>query len=156
MTSPKKENKPRRPLGRNVGPLVETETDVLVCYRDTDQMGCVYYANYLVYFEMARTDFLRQLGYSYRSCEKSGIFLPASEATCKYHAPARYDDLLRVHTRVVRWTVAAIDFEYECRRVEDNELIVTGSTRHVFTDKEGRINRTGGKFVAEQLTKWDK
>lgn len=132
----------------NVGPLAETEMTLRVSYRDTDQMGHVYYANYLVYFEMARTDLLRQLGRTYRECEERGIFLPVSRAECHYKAPALYDDLLRITTRVVRWTRVAIDFEYECRR-EDGALLATGTTCHVLTDRDGRIIRAGDRILPD-------
>ena len=72
---------------RNVGPLTEGVLQLRVSYRDTDQMGFVYYANFLVYFEMARTDLLRSMGRTYRECEEAGIFLPVLEATCQYQTP---------------------------------------------------------------------
>ena len=133
---------------RNVGPLTEHKTRIRVSYRDTDQMGFVYYANYLVYFEIARTDLLRQLGGSYREWEEEkGVFLPVRQALCEYHAPARYDDLLEITTRVARWTRAALDFEYECRRVEDGALLAEGTTFHAFTNKEGRVVRAGHRVL---------
>lgn len=133
----------------NVGPLAEGKTRLRVCYRDTDQMGFVYYANYLVYFEIARMELLRDLGGSYRDCEDRGIFLPVREALCRYHTPARYEDLLEITTRVTRWTRAALDFEYECRRVEGDTLLATGTTRHAFTDREGRVIRAGHLVLGE-------
>ena len=134
--------------GRNVGPLAEGATEIRVSYRDTDQMGFVYYANYLVYFEIARTDLLRALGRTYRECEENGIFLPVLEAACRYHASARYDDLVEVRTGVTRWTRAALDFAYECRRVgSDGALLATGTTRHAFTDRQGRVIRAGDRIL---------
>lgn len=124
-------------------PITESRTTIRVTYRDTDQMGFVYYANYFVYFESGRTELLRRLGRNYRDLERDGIFLPVLEATCKYTASARYDDLLEVTTRVARWTRAAIDFEYECRRAEGGALLVTGTTRHAFTNRDGKIVRVG-------------
>ena len=115
-----------RPAARNVGPLAEGTMTVRVNYRDTDQMGFVYYANYLVYFEMARTNLLRSLGRSYRECEEAGIFLPALHASCDYLAPAYYDDLLEIETRVTNWTRAAIAFEYVCRRKGEDVALATG------------------------------
>jgi acyl-CoA thioester hydrolase len=133
--------------GQNVGPLAEGTMHIRVTYRDTDQMGFVYYSNYLVYFEMGRTELLRSLGRTYRACEEMGIFLPVLEATCKYHSSARYDDLIEIKTCVLRWTKAALDFSYECRRAEDGTLLATGVTRHAFTNREGRIVRLGGKIL---------
>ena len=132
---------------RNVGPLAESRTRIRATYRDSDQMGFVYYANYLVYFETGRTELLRDLGRTYRELEEAGIFLPVLECSCRYHAPARYDDLLEVATRVTRWTRAALDFAYECRRVADGALLATGSTRHAFTNREGRITRAGDAIL---------
>ncbi|NQU42080.1 acyl-CoA thioesterase [bacterium] len=120
---------------------------IRVTYRDTDQMGYVYYANYLVYFEMARTELLRNLGSTYRECEEKGVFLPVIEASCRYHAPARYDDLIEIRAKVTRWTRAALDFDYECRRTSDRTLLAAGTTRHAFTSKEGRIIRAGDKIL---------
>ena len=128
---------------RSAGPLVEGKTRIRVTYRDTDQMGFVYYANYFVYFETGRTELLRELGRSYRSIEESGVYLPVLECTCSYQASARYDDLLELTSRVTRWTKAALDFEYECRRVADGALLVTGTTRHAFMNADGRIVRVG-------------
>lgn len=135
------------PASRNIGPLAENTLSVRVTYRDTDQMGYVYYANYLVYFEMARTELLRALGRSYRECEADGIYLPVVEASCRYFASAHYDDLLEIRTRVTRWTRAALDFEYEVRRPGEAQPLVTGITRHVFTNREGRIVRAGDRVL---------
>ena len=131
----------------NVGPLAEDTMQVRVTYRDTDQMGFVYYSNYLVYFEMGRTELLRRLGRTYRECEKQGIFLPVLEASCRYRIPARYDDLIEIRTRVTRWTRAALDFEYECRRVDDGTVLATGITRHAFTDADGHVVRAGDRIL---------
>ena len=112
---------------RNIAPLVEYETEIRVTYRDkTDQMGMVYYANYFVYFETGRTELLRSLGKSYRSCEDEGIYLPVLEANCQYSASAKYDDLLLVKTRVTRWTRVALDFAYEVRRKDGQHAAGTG------------------------------
>jgi acyl-CoA thioester hydrolase len=132
---------------RNIAPLVEYETEIRVTYRDTDQMGMVYYANYFVYFETGRTELLRSLGKSYRSCEDEGIYLPVLEANCQYSASAKYDDLLLVKTRVTRWTRVALDFAYEVRRKEDDALLVQGTTRHVFINKDGRVIRAGDRIL---------
>jgi acyl-CoA thioester hydrolase len=96
---------------------------------------------------MARTHLLREMGRSYRACEEAGIFLPVLEAQCRYHAPAHYDDLLAMTARVTRWTKAALDFEYECRRIEDGALIFTGASRHAFTNREGRVIRAGDRIL---------
>ena len=122
-------------------------TRIRVTYRDTDQMGFVYYANYLVYFETGRTELLRQMGKAYRQLEEEGVFLPVLEATCRYNSSARYDDLLEIATTVTRWTRASIDFAYECRRVEDGSLLASGTTRHAFVNRDGKILRVGDKIL---------
>jgi len=132
---------------RNVAPLSEYETEIRVTYRDTDQMGMVYYANYFIYFEIGRTELLRSLGRSYRSCEEAGIYLPVLEANCKYSASAKYDDLLVIKTRVTRWTRVPLDFSYEIRRKDGDELLVQGITRHVFINKDGRVIRAGDRIL---------
>lgn len=143
MTSPPT---PPSPKGQ-VGPMAEGATSVRVTYRDTDQMGFVYYSNYLVFFEIGRTELLRELGRSYRECEDDGVYLPVTEASCRYREPARYDDIVEIRTRVTKWTRAAIDFAYECRRRGDNALLAEGTTRHVFMNAEGRIVRAGDKLL---------
>ena len=136
-----------KPAARNVGPLAEGTILVRVTYRDTDQMGFVYYSNYFVYFVMGRTELLRSLGRTYRACEEAGIFLPVLEASCQYHFSARYDDLIEIKTSVARWTKAALDFSYECRRAGDGALLATGVTRHAFTNRDGKITRMGGRIL---------
>lgn len=135
------------PAVRNVGPLAEHTMETRVTYRDTDQMGMVYYANYFVYFEMGRTDLLRSMGRTYRSCEEDGIYLPVLEAHCQYLASARYDDVLLITARVTRWTRAALDFEYEVRRKDGGELLVRGATKHAFMNADGRIIRAGERIL---------
>lgn len=133
--------------GKNVGPLATHTMDIRVTYRDTDQMGFVYYANYLVYFEQGRTELLRSLGHSYKECEEKGIFLPVLEANCQYQASARYDDLLEVETRVSKWTRVAMDFDYVVRRKTGGVELARGFTRHAFTSSEGKILRAGDKIL---------
>ena len=95
-----------------------------VPYADTDQMGVVYYANYLEYFERSRTEMLRSVGLPYSELEKQGIFLPVSEAYCRYLAPARYDDLLTFRSRVSEIKGVRMRVESEVRR--GDELLVSG------------------------------
>ena len=96
-----------------------------VPYADTDQMGVVYYANYLEYFERGRTEMLRSVGFSYRDMEKMGVFMPVAEATCHYYAPARYDDLLTIHSWIIsaRGARMVIGSEIYC----GDKLLVKGS-----------------------------
>ncbi len=99
-----------------------------VPYADTDQMGVVYYANYLVYFERIRNELLRESGLPYIEIEKQGIILPVIEAQCKYKNPARYDDLLEISGWVQEVKGARIVIACEVRRNED--LLVSGYTVH--------------------------
>ena len=88
------------------------EIEIRVRYAETDQMGVVYHANYLVWCEMGRTDFIRDLGLSYAAMERSGVSLAVSELSARYHAPARYDDLIRVRTTLVDVRSRMIVFDY--------------------------------------------
>lgn len=111
-----------------------------VLYGDTDQMGVVYYANYLRFFEGARNEWIRSLGIAYRDIEERGIFLPVYEASAQYLKPARYDDLLEIHL-VVAHTRVKIRFEYKVHRSGDDAVLVLGHTVHVCVGKDGRPTR---------------
>lgn len=112
-----------------------------VRYGDTDQMGVAYYANYLDWFEIARTEWLRARGRTYRELEAEGIHLPVTEAHCRYHSPARYDDRLRLVTWIAELTRVTVRFDYRIERIEDDRLLATGYTRHCFVDGRGRPMR---------------
>jgi acyl-CoA thioester hydrolase len=115
-------------------------------YGDTDQMGFVYYANYLRWFEAGRTEFLRAKGLSYSEFEaREKLKLPVSEAGVTYLQPARYDDLVTVETRLVQARRASARFEYAVRRGED--LLATGFTVHACVDGTGRITRLPAAFL---------
>lgn len=110
-----------------------------VPYADTDQMGFVYYANYLVYFERGRNELLRQCGLPYAQLEREGIMLPVIEAHVSYHRPARYDDLLTIVTRTVECKGIRLKIECDIRR--DDEILITGYTWHAITDVHGKPQR---------------
>lgn len=112
------------------------ETKVRVRYKETDAMGIAYYANYFVWFEVGRTEWLRALGLTYRELEKSGLFIPAIKASCEYRFPARYDDELVVATLFESLHAARISFLYEVRCA--GRLLAHGSTEHAFVNGEGR------------------
>jgi acyl-CoA thioester hydrolase len=114
-------------------------TEARVMYAETDAMGIVYYANYLRWFEVGRTELLRGLGIPYQKVEEEGISLPVSEVFCKYHASAKYDDVLTIETSVDFIKRASIQFGYRIFREADETLLVTGSTLHAFVDRKGRI-----------------
>jgi len=112
-------------------------TRVRVRYAETDRMGVVYYANYFVWFEIGRTDWLRETGQSYREMEIAGVQLPVIEAHCEYRRPAKYDDDLEIRTHATLLTPVRIRFDYEIIRGDDDTL-VTGHTIHAALDARGR------------------
>jgi len=114
-------------------------TETRVTYAETDAMGIVYYANYLRWFEVGRTELMRSLGIAYKEIEEQGTFLPVSEVFCKYRASARYDDVLIIETSVDFLKRASLQFAYRILRKSDGAELVTGSTLHAFIDQEGRI-----------------
>jgi acyl-CoA thioester hydrolase len=101
-------------------------------------MGVVYYANYFVWFEVARADWLRAMGWRYRDMEATGISLPVIEAHCDYHRPTRYDDELHVSAEARLLTPVRVEFTYEVVRVEDGTRAASGRTVHATLDREGR------------------
>lgn len=107
-----------------------------VTYAETDQMGFVYYANYLVYFEIGRTEYIRSSGMTYRQLEDMGYMLPVLEASCKYLKPAKYDDILTIRTTISEFKGIRLGFSYEILR--DGIKLVEGTTSHAFVDNEGR------------------
>jgi acyl-CoA thioester hydrolase len=109
-----------------------------VRYAETDQMGVVYYANYFVWFEVARADLLRSLGSSYREMEQAGVTLPVIEAHCRYHRSARYDDELDVRTEGRMLSPVRIEFVYEVVRREDQTVAASGRTVHAAVDSTGK------------------
>lgn len=114
-------------------------TETRVTYAETDAMGIVYYAHYLRWFEIGRTEFMRSLGIAYKEMEAQGTFLPVSEVFCKYHGSARYDDVLIIETSVDFLKRASLQFAYRILRKADGTELVTGSTLHAFVDQEGKI-----------------
>jgi acyl-CoA thioester hydrolase len=116
------------------------ETLLRVRYSETDKMGIVYYANYLVWFEIGRAEFCRARGFSYRDMEvNDDAFLVVAEAYCRYKAPAYYDDDLLVRTHIAELRRRSLRFGYEIVRVSDDQIIAEGETGHVVTDRNGRV-----------------
>ncbi len=114
------------------------EAKIRVRYQETDKMGVVYYSNYFIWFEVGRTEYFRGLGMPYIEFEKNDLYLPAVEAFCQFRAPARYDDLLTVVTRVSSFQEVRITFEYEVIRDQDGEVLAQGHTEHAFVNGQGR------------------
>jgi acyl-CoA thioester hydrolase len=113
-------------------------TTLRVRYAETDKMGVVYYANYLVWFEVARADLLRSLGWTYREMELAGISLPVIEAHCDYRRPAHYDDELEVRTEGRMLSPVRMEFRYEVVRKHDRVVAASGRTVHAALDASGR------------------
>jgi acyl-CoA thioester hydrolase len=121
---------------------------VRVRYAETDQMGVVYYANYFVWFEVGRTDWLRETGWSYRDMETDGYSLPVIDAQCSYKGPAKYDDELEVHTAGALMSPVRIQFTYRVVRPADNAVLATGTTVHATLDRSGRPCRLPDRVKA--------
>jgi acyl-CoA thioester hydrolase len=118
--------------------VVTSSSTVRVRYAETDKMGVVYYANYFVWFEVARADLLRSLGWSYREMEHDGVSLPVIEAHCEYRQPARYDDELEVRTEGQVLSPIRMEFRYEVRRRDHTALSACGRTVHAAVDGNGK------------------
>ena len=112
-----------------------------VIYGDTDQMGVVYYANYLRWFEKGRTEYLRQIGLPYSDIEQQGFNFPVVEVSCRYLQSARYDDEVCIETQMVELGRASLSFHYRITRNADDSLLATGSTKHACLDRNGRPTR---------------
>jgi acyl-CoA thioester hydrolase len=116
------------------------ETMLRVRYAETDKMGIVYYANYLVWFEIGRTDYCRARGFSYRDMEENeDAFLVVAESYCRYKAPAYYDDELIVRTHITELRKRSLRFGYEIVRAASGQVVAEGETGHVVTDGSGRV-----------------
>jgi acyl-CoA thioester hydrolase len=118
---------------------VTSEVEFRVRYAETDQMGVVYHANYLVWCEMGRTDLIRRIGTSYADIEKQGIALAVVDASLRYHAPARYEDVIRVRTVLVEARSRSVTFDYTIENAATGLLLVTARTKLASINGEGRL-----------------
>lgn len=109
-----------------------------VSYGETDAMGVVYYANYLHLFERGRGELIRGLGFSYATVEERGIFLPVREANCRYLAPARYDEIIHIHTGLAAQSRASLSFVYEITNEGRSVVLTRGSTQHAVVNATGK------------------
>jgi acyl-CoA thioester hydrolase len=116
-------------------------TSYRVIYGDTDQMGVVYYANYLRWFERGRSELMRQLGRPYKSIEKQGFHFPVTEVSCRYLSSARYDDLILIQTQLTAIKRASLSFSYTILKQSDRSPLAVGSTKHACIGADGRITR---------------
>jgi len=112
-----------------------------VRYAETDQMGVAWHGSYFAWFEVGRTDLLRERGMTYRELEEQDLYLPVVEARAAYGRPARYDDALVVHTRVASHSGARVAFEYQVRLEADEAPLATGFTAHAAVDGRGKPRR---------------
>lgn len=117
------------------------ETTYRVIYGDTDNMGVVYYANYLRWFEIGRTEMFRSLGFAYKKIEAKGIFLPVSEAYCKFISSAQYDDLLVIETSLDKSIKGGMKFDYRIFDEDGKKIIAKGYTKHACLNQSGRVVR---------------
>jgi len=122
-------------------------TTLRVRYAETDAMGVAYYANYFVWFEVARTDLLRHLGWSYREMEESGVLLPVIEADCRYRRPARYDDELEIRTEGRQTSPVRLEFHYEVFVKGHDVMIASGHTGHAALGRNSRPCRLPARVV---------
>jgi len=125
------------------------ETRLRVRYAETDQMGVVYYANYLVWMEVARVDLCRACGFHYRDMEREdGVMLAVAEAQCRYVYPARFDDDVIVKTWIENPSTRMVKFVYEMSLAADGRALANGYTRHVFLSRDFRPTRLPKKYHA--------
>ncbi|MFH1776466.1 MAG: thioesterase family protein [Candidatus Omnitrophota bacterium] len=114
--------------------MKEHITKLRVRYAETDQMGIVYYANYFIWFEVARVEFLRRAGIAYKQLEHDGMYLIVTKAACHYRAPALYDDTIIVKTTVADYKNTSFNFVYKVQN-SSGKILAEGETAHVFVNK---------------------
>src|SRR5277367_6208554 len=126
---------------------------VRVRYAETDQMGVVYHSNYLIWFEIGRVELMRSLGFDYKRMElDDDTFIVVADAHCRYHHPARYDDLLTVRTRIEEAKRRTLKFAYELYRQPDQKLLPIGSTLHVACNRAGQVKQFPEKYQTAFLS----
>jgi len=131
-----------------VNPHNQNETTIRVRYAETDQMGVVYYANFFVWFEIGRVEFLRQLGFSYRDMEREdGCYIAVVDARCRYRAPAHYDEEVLIRTRLKGFRGSLVRFDYEAVRLPDGTLLAEGETTHMVTDAQMKKRALPPKYA---------
>ncbi len=111
-----------------------SQTEITVRYAETDCMGVVHHAVYPVWYEVARTDYIKNVGMSYSEMEKRGIMLPVTGISCRYKSPAKYDETLIITAKVARFTPARIEFSYTVTRKGEDEVLSEGTSSHAFVD----------------------
>ena len=128
------------------------EIKVRVRYGETDQMGVVYHGNYAQYLEMGRVEWLRNMGISYRWMEENGILLPVASLQIKFKKSAKYDDILRVKTTLIKKPTVKIAFDYEICHEETGEILILGNTVLAFINATTKKPMMCPDFILEKLT----
>lgn len=118
--------------------MLSSSSTLRVRYAETDRMGVVYHANYLVWFEVGRTDLLRQQGWTYREMEAAGVMLPVIDVRCEYRRSARYDDEIEVRTTGRLLSPVRMEFSYEVVLLHDGSIAAVGTSQHAALTPEGR------------------
>lgn len=116
--------------------MYQTETQLIVRYAETDQMGVVHHSHYPVWFEAGRTDFIKKAGLPYSIIEEKGYMLPLIELRCNYKRFSRYEDVITIKTRIKEYSPLRLTFYYEVYRNEEAGLVASGETYHVWTDRQ--------------------
>ena len=128
------------------------ETQIRVRYAETDQMGIVHHSNYLVWFELGRSEFCRARGFSYKEMEeKDNALLVVAEVYCRYKSPAFYEDILTLRTKVAEIRSRSIRFIYEIYRPADQTLLAEGETLHLVTDENKKVRTLPESYKAMLL-----
>jgi acyl-CoA thioester hydrolase len=123
------------------------ETRIRVRYAETDQMGVVYYANYLVWMEVGRVEYCKACGFDYKQMElEDGVFLAVAEARCRYVSPARFDEEVAIRTWVEEANSRMVRFVYQMRLAADGRKLASGETRHIFLGRDLRPCRLPEKY----------
>lgn len=129
------------------------ETEIMVRYAETDQMGVVYHANYLVWFELGRSEICKAKGFSYKDMEQNDdALMVVGEVYCRYKSPAFYDDKLLVRTQVEKVRSRSVRFIYEIFRPSDAAILAEGESLHIFTDHQKRVRALPEKYRELLLT----
>jgi acyl-CoA thioester hydrolase len=126
------------------------ESRLRVRYAETDQMGVVYYANYLVWMEVGRVEWCKSAGFNYRDMEREdGVLLAVAEARCRYAYPARFDDEVVIRTWIAEASSRMVTFGYQMRLAENGRKVAAGETRHIFCNRELKPCRMPEKYRAQ-------
>ncbi len=116
--------------------MKEHETKIKVRYVETDRMGIVHHSNYFAWFEVGRTEFIKEQGMRYKDMENAGVLLPLIECGCEFKAGAKYEDELVIKTSINSLSPVKVEFKYEVLREHDRNFLANGFTRHAFVNKE--------------------